>query len=583
MRNRLSIIFLFCIPYLFAQTDLLIPGILSGPTYNMTLQNGTFQFHPGIDSQTMGVNGPVLGPTLIMDQNEAVSLFVDNQLGEETTIHWHGMHVSAENDGGPHTVINPGEIWNPQFTVLDKAGTYWYHPHLHEHTDEHVSKGLAGFIIVRDEDEALLNLPRTYGVDDFPLVVQTKIISPTGQIITHSNSDTVLTVNATRNASLTVPDQVVRLRLLNGSSQRVFNFGFTGNQSFQLIGSDGGLLNNSLELTRLMLAPGERAEILVDFASIPDSTISLMSYASELPNGIYGAAQPGMMSMQTLNGYDPNPLNGSDFDIMLFNIGEATTDAVTIIPTSLIADSPYPENSVDTTRNFILSAVASGPNVLNGDFLINSGYFDMNVINETITLNHTEIWSITNQSPIAHPFHIHDVQFYILDRNGILPEPTEQGRKDVVLVQPMETVRFITRFEDFANDSVPFMYHCHMLTHEDAGMMGQFIVVDPSTTGTKEDADIPKTFILKAAYPNPFNPSTTLSFELPRASNIELIVFDVQGKQVMRIASGERSGGSYDYQWHGQNEDGEQLPSGMYFARLQSDSYSNTVKLLYLK
>lgn len=103
----------------------------------------------------MGVNGNILGPTLIMNEGDFVDIKVDNQLSDTTTIHWHGMHVSAENDGGPHTIILSGDVWNPSFTVMDKAGTYWYHPHLHRKTNEHVSKGIAGFIIVRDEEKLL--------------------------------------------------------------------------------------------------------------------------------------------------------------------------------------------------------------------------------------------------------------------------------------------------------------------------------------------------------------------------------------------------------------------------------------------
>ena len=160
---------------LSAQNPVIVPGTLSGTEFNLNLQNGTFQFYEGINTTTMGVNGDILGPTLIMQKGDNVDITVNNNLNDTTTIHWHGMHVSAENDGGPHTTIAPGASWNPQFTVLDKAGTYWYHPHLHMKTNEHVTKGIAGFIIVQDEEEAALELPRTYGVDDFPLVIQMQI------------------------------------------------------------------------------------------------------------------------------------------------------------------------------------------------------------------------------------------------------------------------------------------------------------------------------------------------------------------------------------------------------------------------
>ena len=126
-----------------------------------------------------------------------------------------------------------------------------------------------------------------------------------------------------------------------------------------------------------------------------------------------------------------------------------------------------------------------GMNQLNGDFLINNRSFDLNHIDYTIPLNNVEIWSIRNNSGIAHPFHIHDVQFFLIDRNGTAVTGAEKGRKDVVLINPMETVRFVTKFEDFADSTVPYMFHCHMLTHEDGGMMGQFVVVGNSTNAIK--------------------------------------------------------------------------------------------------
>ena len=142
-----------------AQNPLLIPDTLSSTNINLTLQNGTHQFYSGINTSTMGANGNILGPTLIFNQGDFVNITVDNQLSDTTTIHWHGLHVSPENDGGPHTYILSGDTWNPGFTVMDKAATYWYHPHLHRKTNEHVSKGIAGMIIVRDNDEATLTLP----------------------------------------------------------------------------------------------------------------------------------------------------------------------------------------------------------------------------------------------------------------------------------------------------------------------------------------------------------------------------------------------------------------------------------------
>ena len=487
---------------IFAQQNsnkIIIPPVITGTDINLTLQNGEFEFFPGHKTATMGINGPVLGPTLIVNKGDFLNIKVKNELNERTTLHWHGMHVSSENDGGPHMIIEAGETWNPHYEVKNRASTCWYHPHLDTHTDEHVSKGIAGFIIVKDEEEAKFDLPRTYGVDDIPLAIQTRSFDDNYQVEFDVNSDDVLIVNATRNAYAEVPAQVVRFRLLNGSSQRVFNFGLSGNRKFYLIATDGGLLEKPVELTRLPMAPGERAEILVDFSGMEGKTIGLFSYASELENGIYGAKYPAPGQGMQLDGYNPNWMNGTDFKIMDFVVGEKTANAVTSIPQTLAGEPPYSENDVDKHRDIVFRAKNPGRNQLNGDFYINGVSFDMDVINITIPLNNTEIWTISNNTPIAHPFHLHDVGFWILDINGNPPPAYAKGKKDTYLVPGRHsTMRIITKFTDFANDSIPYMYHCHMLKHEDGGMMGAFVVVDKTsnTSDINDNDDI-------ILYPNP--------------------------------------------------------------------------------
>ncbi|MEE4258965.1 MAG: multicopper oxidase domain-containing protein [Bacteroidales bacterium] len=552
---------------LIAQNPVIIPETLSGTEFNLTLQNGTFQFLDGQVTNTMGVNGDILGPTLIMQKDDFVDITVNNNLDETTTIHWHGMHVSAANDGGPHTTILPGEIWNPQFTVMDKAGTYWYHPHLHEKTNEHVSKGIAGFIIVRDEEEAALELPRAYGIDDFPLVIQTKDFDANNQVVTPSNSDDVLMVNATIVPVLEVPAQVVRFRLLNGSSMRVFNIGLSDNSTFYQIGTDGGLLSESASFTRLQLAPGERAEILINFSGMEGQTTQLMSHASELQNGIYGATYPGMMTMMTLDGYNPNPLNGNDFDIISFQVDTPTENPVTTVASTLAELNPIPEEDADITRNLNFTPEFMGPDQLNGNFLINGVSFDMDVINYTIPLNNTEIWSIINQSGIAHPFHIHDVQFFVLDRNGSPPPISEQGRKDVILVKPQETVRFITKFEDFANDTVPYMAHCHMLVHEDDGMMLQFEVVDEITdiNGNNVSENI-------EVFPNPVRENTMLTIADPEIVLEKYVLFDLQGNKILEKQIVKESS-NYQIELFG-------IDKGMYILQMNTNNNSFSKKVI---
>ena len=551
-----------------AQNRLLIPDTLSGTNFTLNLQNGQYPFYAGVNTTTMGANGNILGPTLLMNKGDFVDITVKNLLNDTTTLHWHGMHVSAANDGGPHTTIAPGAVWNPKFTVMDKAATYWYHPHLHTHTNEQVSKGIAGLIIVRDSEEAALELPRTYGVDDFPLVIQTKDFDDNKQIVVPSNSDDVVMVNATRDAYLDVPQQVVRFRLLNGSSQRVFNVGLSGNRTFYQIASDGGLLSEPLSLTRLQLAPGERAEILVDFSGLQGQTIDLKSYASEFPNGIYGATNPGMNSSMVLNGYNPNPLNGNDFSLMTFRVGATGNRPVTTVPATLAKVSPIPESEATVTRDLTFSPQTMGINQLNGKFLINDVSFDMNVINYTVQLNNVEIWTLSNNSAIAHPFHIHDVQFYILDRDGNTPPPSEQGRKDVVLVKAQETVRFIAVFEDFADDTVPYMYHCHMLTHEDQGMMGQFKVAG-QVTGVEdrfsEDARI-------SLFPNPVQ-GNFLTVKLSRADEtiLSYALYSLTGEKLLQQKTNLRGELRLNV---------SRIPSGLYFVKIQTTAGQTVKKII---
>lgn len=497
---------------------MLLPPKITDNEVNLVMDHGEHSFLNGVITATMGCNGPVLGPVIEVHQGDAVSWSVTNNLDEMTTMHWHGMHVAPENDGGPHSVIAPGETWSPSFDVLDEAGTYWYHPHLHMMTNKHVSMGVAGMIWVRDAEEQALDLPRTYGVDEFPIVLQTKAFDADGNIVPESNTDDVVMVNATVDATLDVPAQVLRFHMLNGSSQRVFNLGLEGDLTFHMMATEGGLLAEPVALTRLRLSPGERCELLVDASGMEGSTLRWMSFASELPNGYFGATYPGMGAGMIMAGYDPNPLNGSDFGLLNMNVGESTENAVTIIPSALDGTNGMPWNTtdVDVYRTVTMSPVTMGPNQLDGEFLFNGAAFDMSVINHTVTLNHIESWTLSNTSAIAHPFHIHDVQFYVQNFNGIPATPEQAGRKDVVLVPPMSTATFLAKFEDFANPDIPYMYHCHMLHHEDGGMMGQFVVVDPSEVSELEQS---RAFL----HPNPVNEWFSLEgFEGPwRAVNAQ--------------------------------------------------------------
>ena len=512
-----------------AQTPLPIPDTLNGATIDLSLQEGTWSFRPGQPVPTYGYNGDVLGPTIMLEAGQPVTLNVTNLMPDLTTTHWHGLHVSPQNDGGPHSLIYPDSTWSPSFTVLDKAGTYWYHPHGHGFTDYQVTRGAAGMIIIRDAEEQALPLPRTYGVDDLPLILQTKPVVA-GEIMLHTGLDSVVVVNGVCDAAVTLPAQVVRLRCLNGSNERSLLIGLSNAMAMHVIGSDGGLLAAPVPVDRLPLHPGERYEVLLDLNGMAGQTFDLMSYGSELPNGVMGSPDVSVAGT-TPDGYTDNALNGGDFRFLRITVGPQTADPVTAIPATLAVVTPYAEADADVTRTFVFAPETMGPvGMVEGPYLINGALYDMDVINEVVELGATEVWTLTNNTMVAHPFHIHDIQFHVLDRNGAPVPAHEQGRKDVVLVPPMGTVRVITRFDDFADPDMPYMYHCHILMHEDEGMMGQFLVVDGSGVADRKGDEL-------LVWPNPAQEAITIRWGAAAGPSAATLT-DARGRTVLRQAIG---------------------------------------------
>ena len=447
-----------------------IPELLTGTdlggqkVYDLTMRQGSMVYVPGTNTATFAYNGNILGPTLLMRKGDEVVINVTNQLGEPTTTHWHGIHLPAVMDGGPHQVIENGDTWQARYAIMNEAATFWYHPHLMGKTGEQDYRGLAGLFIVEDPQNELA-LPNQYGTDDIPLIIQDKIFNADGSlnypdVNVGVKGDHIL-VNGAVTPTFNAPAQFVRFRLLNGSNARIYNFGFSDNRQFHQIGTDGGLLENPVPLTRLRLATGERAEILVDFSGQETSQVRLVSYSSELDNII-----PIFLN---------NDMDKSTFDIMTIDINSATANPITTLPGSLASINRLQESQAVKTRPFELEEGFS----LNFeiDFKINGKTMDINRIDETIKLDDIEIWEVINDADMPHPFHIHDIQFLILTRNGSPPPENESGWKDTVLVMPGETVKVITQFGEYADTDKPYMFHCHILEHEDAGMMGQFVVV----------------------------------------------------------------------------------------------------------
>ena len=552
-----------------AQNALHIPGTLTGPVYSLNMAPSSQVFMNGVETATYGFNGSYLGPTLIMSQGDAVQMQVSNQLGEPTTVHWHGMHVAPEDDGGPHTVIQDGTVWQPDFTVLDRATTFWYHPHLHERTSEHVYRGLAGMIIVRDPQEALLDLPRTYGIDDIPVIIQDRQFDRNGQFVFNDGGvgqqGSTIVVNGTVDPVLSLKAGVNRLRLLNGSNSRVYQLGLKDGSLLQQIGSDGGLLEAPVPLSRLRLAPGERAEVLIDLTGRNGDSVTLISYSSELTRGEPGGTEAP--------GGPPNSINGTDFPVLEIVVSPGDANSITGIPVELTSIESIGEGEANRVRTMRLNNAGQGPGA---PLAINGIELDLNVINEIVNLGDTEIWELENLTGGPHPFHIHDIQFQILDRGGQPPAANEAGWKDTVLVYPGERVRFITRFEDFADPDTPYMYHCHFLGHEDGGMMGQFIVINPNATSIAY-SEVAETMKM-AAYPNPSVDWTTISYELPARSTVRMEVFDELGRSVEVLFDGARNAGSHASIWKT-----NQVAPGTYFVRIRTESNDWTQPLVVVR
>ena len=254
--------------------------------FDLEIRQGECRFKAGASTPTWGFNGDYLGPTIRARRGEEVAFAIRNSLDEDTSVHWHGMHLPAVMDGGPHQAITAGGDWAPQWTIDQEAATLWYHPHPHGETADHVYRGLAGMFIIDDDDADRLRLPSEYGIDDVPFIVQDRRFDADNRFSTDDAlmsdlgilGDEIL-VNGTLGAYLEVSTRLVRLRILNGSNGRVFNFGFADARTFTLIATDGGLLAEPWETDRLQLSPGERAEIVVVFKA--GETVDLQSYPAD--------------------------------------------------------------------------------------------------------------------------------------------------------------------------------------------------------------------------------------------------------------------------------------------------------------
>jgi FtsP/CotA-like multicopper oxidase with cupredoxin domain len=457
-------------------TPLPIPKLIDAATQDnavkLTVMSGSHAFVKGKPTRTYGYSAPILGPVIRVRRGDEVAMTVKNALDVVTTVHWHGLLVPGYNDGGPQQLIRPGDTWRPVLKIDQPAATLWFHPHPHHDTARQIYMGLTGVMIVDDGSDARLGLPRTYGVDDLPIIVQDRSIGTDGSIGYDNNTlnaldiaygargDTFI-VNGAIAPVAKVPPGLVRLRLLNGANAQNFELRFNDQRMFYVIASDGGFLPAPVAIKQLTISPAERFEILVDFA---DGKAVTLETGPDEEMGAFGrVAADGSADYVGVMRFQPT----------------ATTPMVRELPARLIEPAAVNPASAVRRRQFVLDSglcasrpLASAHTDMPALIGINGKAYDIGRIDIETELGTTEIWEIVSIG-MAHPFHIHGAMFRILSIEGASPPAHLAAWKDTVLVEDKAEV--LVTFNQPATRKHPFMYHCHILEHEEAGLMGQYV------------------------------------------------------------------------------------------------------------
>jgi spore coat protein A len=425
-----------------------VPSVLS-PTashdgtdfYRIAIRTANAEIIPGLKTPVITFGGSFVGPTICARVGRRVSVTYDNRLSEAANVHLHGGHTPSASDGFSMDFIDPGTQRVYEYPNLQRGATLWYHDHAMGYEDTHVYRGMHGFYLLDDPAERRFNLPD--GAYDVPIMIRDAQIDTTGEMIKQDpDARRVLIANGKAQPYFQVAARKYRLRLLNGSIYRFLTLSLDGAEMIQ-IGSDGGLLPAPLSRTVLPMSPAERAEIVVDFSRYPIGTKLVLS--------------------DTIG------------PVMRFDVTHHAADQ-SHVPDTLVPLPSLPAATV--TRDFALSMDPDNP-----AHYINGRTFDPDRVDVSVRRGATEIWRVTNKDTdfggepgvtLDHNFHMHLVQFRVLDRDGKPPLPGESGLKDTVPVRPGETVRLQATFSDCPGR---YLYHCHMIEHSAYGMMGRYDVV----------------------------------------------------------------------------------------------------------
>ncbi|KYJ85945.1 multicopper oxidase family protein [Sulfurovum riftiae] len=440
------------------------------------------------------------------DRDTDMTLNFNNRLDSDSTIHWHGFKIPAAMDGGPDYPVAPGSSMVYRFTMDQPASSLWFHPHPDMQTGKQVYMGLAGVFLLNDEisreleqtnqlpsgeqDIVLLVQDRRFGMENNgvkELLYMDQKMDGDGML-----GDIVL-VNGSQSPKMEVGTGKYRLRLYNVSNAKNYDFAFSDGRTFTIVGTDGGLLAKPVTVNHIFLGAAERVEIIADFSQDKvGSKIGLVSKAFQDDNMDMGGGMNNNEEMNNENNMNENTdsnmsqmngrsPNGTPVNIMRFDVVKELTDT-TIIYTTLPERAeihtrwnPQNADNIGNERQFNMTMQMDGMGGM-ATFVINGKSFDPNRVDEYLAANSMEIWNITNNSPMAHPFHAHAIQWQIISRNGVPASGTDLGWKDTFLVKAHESVKIIGKFEPVNHGD--YMYHCHILEHEDAGMMGYFRVGD---------------------------------------------------------------------------------------------------------
>src|SRR5258706_1992279 len=434
----------------------------------LKVTNGRHAFIEGKPTKSYGYSVPVLGPAIRLRRGDEVEMTVENALDVDTTVHWHGLLGPGDVDGGPHQIIKSGSTWRPRLKIEQPASTAWFHPHLHHNTARQVYMGLTGLIIVDDGSDARLGLPHTYGIDDLPIILQDRSFESDGSLLLYDPDPltiqyglrgTSIIANGVVSRVASVPCGLVRLRMLNAANAQNFELRFSDRREFHVIASDAGYLSAPVAVKRLRISPAERFEILVDFANRKPV---MLETGPDTTMGIFGAvSRDGSAEFVSIMRFEPTATAGMvrEFPVRLVE--------------PVVAD---PERAV-RRRQFVLdSGICGGQRPTEMGMLpglcINGKTHDLARIDVETRLGTLEVWEIVSLG-MAHPFHVHGASFRILSLAGAPPPAHLAGWKDVVLVE--DKAELLVAFNHPATAEHPFMYHCHILEHEAAGMMGQYV------------------------------------------------------------------------------------------------------------